>query len=192
MVTDWVTTDWVTMDWVTELTGKRRFYDPPSIIKFIFFSYGYPYAHHYGYYGKRSADAEPQILGYPGLVGGVYGAYAGLPAAPAVVAAETPAATVAVAHAAPVAAVHAAPALVHAAPAIATTVHTAPVVQHVGYQVHHQVQHVPQVSVQKHVTHHTTQHVINHAPVVGAYAGLPLAGLPVVAAAAPAVVEDAE
>jgi len=42
------------------------------------------------------------------------------------------------------------------------------------------------------VTHHTTQHVINHAPVVGAYAGLPLAGLPVVAAAAPAVVEDAE
>merc|ERR1711988_1607286 len=59
----------------------------------------------------------------------------------------------------------------------APVVHTAPVVQHVGYQVHHQVQHVPQVSVQKHVTHHTTQHVINHAPVVGApvaaYAGLP-------------------
>merc|ERR1712066_344900 len=115
----------------------------------------------------------------------------GLPAAHAVVAAETPAATVAVAHAAPLHAVHA-PALVHAAPAVHTTVHTAPVVQHVGYQVHHQVQHVPQVSVQKHVTHHTTQHVINHAPVVGAYAGLPLAGLPVVAAAAPAVVEDAE
>merc|ERR1711913_151684 len=65
----------------------------------------YPY-HRYGhYYGKRSADAEPQILGYPGVVGGVYGAYAGLPAAPAVVAAETPAATVAVAHAAPVHAV---------------------------------------------------------------------------------------
>merc|ERR1712110_388492 len=42
-------------------------------------------------------------------------------------------------------------------------VHTAPVVQHVGYQVHH----VPQVSVQKHVPHHTTQHVINHAPVIG-------------------------
>merc|ERR1712066_27704 len=108
----------------------------------------------------------------------------GLPAAHAVVAAETPAATVAVAHAAPLHAVHA-PALVHAAPAVHTTVHTAPVVQHVGYQVH------PQVSVQKHVTHHTTQHVINHAPVVGAYAGLPLAGLPlaglpVVAAAAPA------
>merc|ERR1711988_997968 len=76
--------------------------------------------------------------------------------------------------------------VVHSAP----VVHTAPVVQHVGYQVHHQVQHIPQVSVQKHVTHHTTQHVINHAPVVGApvaaYAGLPLAGLPVVAAAAPA------
>merc|ERR1712066_245338 len=114
----------------------------------------------------------------------------GLPAAHAVVAAETPAATVAVAHAAPLHAVHA-PALVHAAPAVHTTVHTAPVVQHVGYQVHHQVQHVPQVSVQKHTTQHVTQHVINHAPVVGAYAGLPLAGLPVaglpvVAAAAPA------
>merc|ERR1712241_873128 len=51
-------------------------------------------------------------------------------------------------------------------------VHTAPVVQHVGYQVHHQVPHVPQVSVQKHVTHHTTQHVINHAPVIGAFTGL--------------------
>ena len=90
---------------------------------------GFPYlyrAHDYGYnqpvyrygrVGKRSADAEagPQILGYPGLVGGVY---AGL------------------------------------------------------------------------VTHHTTQHVINHAP--HNYAGLPLAGLPVVAAAAPAAVEDAE
>ena len=71
-------------------------------------------------------------------------------------------------------------------------VHTAPVVQHIGYNVHHQVHHVPQVSVQKHTTQHVTQHVINHAPVVGAYAGLPLAGLPVVAAAAPAVVEDAE
>merc|ERR1711981_1456795 len=82
-------------------------------------AYGYgAYGH---YYGKRSADAEPQILGYPGLVGGVYG---GLPAAHAVVAAETPAA----------------PAAVHAAPAVHTTVHTAPVVQHVGYQVHYQVQ----------------------------------------------------
>merc|ERR1712203_255783 len=55
-------------------------------------------------------------------------------------------------------------------------VHTAPVVQHIGYNVHHQVHHVP-------------QDVINHAPVVGAFTGLHhLAGLPVVAApvAAPA------
>merc|ERR1719479_613719 len=78
--------------------------------------------------------------------------------------------------------------LVHAAP----VVHTAPVVQHVGYQVHHQVQHVPQVSVQKHVTQHTTQHVINHAPVVGAYAGLLPAHLGVVPQAAVAApVEEA-
>merc|ERR1712241_1543844 len=57
------------------------------------YGYGYGYPYRYGYYGKRSADAEaePQILGYPGLVGGVY---AGLPGA-TVVAAETPAATVA-------------------------------------------------------------------------------------------------
>merc|ERR1712198_639174 len=77
--------------------------------------------------------------------------------------------------AAPIATVDAAP----------VAVATAPVVHHVGYQVHHQVQHVPQVSVQKHVTHHTTQHVINHAPVVGAYAGLPIA-------APAAVVETSE
>merc|ERR1712088_287284 len=69
-------------------------------------------------------------------------------------------------------------------------VHTAPVVQHVGYQVHHQVQHVPQVQVQKHTTQHVTQHVINHAPVVGAFTGF-LPGAPALvaapAAAAPAV-----
>ena len=80
----------------------------------------------------------------------------------------------------------AAPAVTYAAAVPAVhAVATAPVVQHVGYQVHHQVHHVPQVSVQKHVTHHTTQHVINHAPVVGAYAGLPIA-------APAAVVETSE
>merc|ERR1712088_897042 len=86
--------------------------------------------------------------------------------------------------------VKAAPVPVHYTVPAATVpvVHTAPVVQHVGYNVHHQVHHIPQVAVQKHTTQHVTQHVINHAPVVGAFAGLPLAGLPVVAApvAAPA------
>ena len=53
-----------------------------------------------------------------------------------------------------------------------------------GVQVHHQVHHVPQVSVAKHVSTHTTHHVINHAPVIGAYAGLPL---PVAVAPAAAV-----
>merc|ERR1711936_1130519 len=84
----------------------------------------------------------------------------------------------AVAHAAPVAVAHATP-LVHAAP---VAIATAPVVHQVGVQVHHQVHHVPQVTVQKHVSTHSTHHVINHAPVVGAYAGLHglgLHGLPI-------------
>merc|ERR1712117_877638 len=110
------------------------------------------------------ADADAQIiaggvlghglLGYGhGLVNGVYAS------GPAVAAA----APVAVAAAAPVAVAH------------------APVVHQVGVQVHHQVHHVPQVTVHKHVSTYSTHHVINHAPVVGAYAGLhglPLAGLP--------------
>merc|ERR1712026_114427 len=127
-------------------------------------------------------------------------------AAPAVV----PAATYAVAApaAAPVAAVKtvevkaapvatvAAPAVYHhAAVAAPAVVATAPVVQHVGYQVPHQVHHVPKVTVQKHTSTHTTHHVINHTPVVGAltHGLLPVAGVPVVAAAeaaAPAA-EDA-
>merc|ERR1719392_552143 len=89
---------------------------------------------------------------------------------------------------APVVAAYTAPVAYHAAPAV---VHTAPVVQHVGYKVHHQVHHVPQVTVQKHVPHHTTQHVINHAPVVGAaFTGL----LPAAVAVAPqaAVAEPVE
>merc|ERR1711953_900726 len=96
-------------------------------------------------------------------------------AAPAVTAVKTVAAPVAVQH------------VQYAAPAVATV----PVAHHVGYQVHHQVQHVPHVAVQKHVTTHTTQHVINHAPVVGAYAGLPAlhVAVPAVAVAAPAVDE---
>merc|ERR1712088_373363 len=97
--------------------------------------------------------------------------------------------------------VKAAPVPVHYTVPAATVpvVHTAPVVQHIGYNVHHQVHHVPQVAVQKHTTQHVTHHVINHAPVIGShivtgtFAGLPLAGLPVVVAPAeaeaPAVVE---
>merc|ERR1711892_204138 len=79
----------------------------------------------------------------------------------------------------------AAPAAYHVAAPAAYHVATAPVVQHVGYQVHHQVHHVPQVTVQKHTSTHPPHHVINHAPVIGAFAGLlPVAGVPVVAAAA--------
>merc|ERR1719427_2266412 len=122
-----------------------------------------------------AADADAQIiaggvlghglLGYGhGLVNGVYAS------GPAVAAA----APVAVAAAAPVAVAHTAP----------VAVATAPVVHQVGVQVHHQVHHVPQVSVAKHVSTHTTHHVINHAPVIGAYAGLPL---PVAVAPAAAV-----
>merc|ERR1711990_581590 len=69
-------------------------------------------------------------------------------------------------------------------------VHTAPVVQHIGYNVHHQVHHVPQVAVQKHTTQHVTHHVINHAPVVGAFTGL-LPAAPAIVAA-PAAAEEAE
>merc|ERR1711990_261761 len=69
-------------------------------------------------------------------------------------------------------------------------VHTAPVVQHIGYNVHHQVHHVPQVAVQKHTTQHVTHHVINHAPVVGAF--LPGAPAIVAAPAAAAPVEAEE
>merc|ERR1739844_830078 len=144
-----------------------------------------------------AADADAQIiaggvvghglLGYGhGLVNGVYAS------GPAVAAA----APVAVAAAAPVAVAHAAPvAVAHAAP---VAIATAPVVHQVGVQVHHQVHHVPQVTVQKHVSTRSTRHVINHAPVVGAYAGLhglPLAGLPVAGlpvAVAAAEVEAAE
>merc|ERR1711997_415330 len=70
--------------------------------------------------------------------------------------------------------VKAAPVPVHYTVPAATVpvVHTAPVVQHVGYNVHHQVHHIPQVAVQKHTTQHVTHHVINHAPVVGAFTGL--------------------
>merc|ERR1712045_774672 len=70
--------------------------------------------------------------------------------------------------------VKAAPVPVHYTVPAATVpvVHTAPVVQHIGYNIHHQVHHIPQVAVQKHTTQHVTHHVINHAPVVGAFTGL--------------------
>merc|ERR1711990_1255550 len=70
-------------------------------------------------------------------------------------------------------------------------VHTAPVVQHIGYNVHHQVHHVPQVAVQKHTTQHVTHHVINHAPVVGAFTGLLPAAIAAAPAAAAPAAEDA-
>merc|ERR1711970_242992 len=143
------------------------------------------------------AEAEAQYLAYGhGLVGGVYAA---APVVPEVKTVEVKAAPVvsyaagvvpAISHYAagvvPAAHVFAAPAV--AAPAVAAVktvevkaapvaavayaapavhVATAPVVHHVGYQVHHQV-----------------HHVINHAPVIGAFSGVvPVAGLPVVAAA---------
>merc|ERR1711874_686880 len=72
-------------------------------------------------------------------------------------------------------------------------VHTAPVVQHIGYNVHHQVHHIPQVAVQKHTTQHVTHHVINHAPVVGAaFTGLLPAAPAIVAAPAAAAPAEAE
>merc|ERR1711892_1453718 len=161
-------------------------------------------------YAAPAADADAQYLAYGhGLVGGVYAsAPAVAPVATIAHGDVVPAATYAahgLAIAAPVAyhlvvaapavaevktvEVKAAPAVVPAAYHIAAPaayhVATAPVVQHVGYQVHHQVHHVPQVTVQKHTSTHTTHHVINHAPVIGAFAGLlPVAGVPVVAAAA--------
>merc|ERR1712055_985332 len=99
------------------------------------------------------ADADAQLIAGHGLVGGIatygHGLVGGVYAAGHVVA-----------HAAPAVATYA-----HAAP---VAVATAPVVHQVGYNVHHQVHHVPQVSVQKHVSTHTTSHVINHAPIVGA------------------------
>merc|ERR1711974_308080 len=92
--------------------------------------------------------------------------------------------------------VKAVPAPVHYTVPAATVpvVHTAPVVQHVGYNVHHQIHHIPQVAVQKHTTQHVTHHVINHAPVVGAITGLPAAPFSIVGsapAAAATVEEDA-
>merc|ERR1719341_2737832 len=76
---------------------------------------------------------------------------------------------------------HAAP-LVHHTYAAAPAVYTVP---HVYQTVHH----VPQVHVQKAVSPPTTHHVITHAPVIGAYAGLPAVA---VAAAAPAVEAEAD
>merc|ERR1719479_84895 len=89
--------------------------------------------------------------------------------------------------------VKAVPAPVHYTVPAATVpvVHTAPVVQHVGYNVHHQVYNVPRVAVQKHTTQHVTHHVINHAPVVGAFTGLlPAAPAVVAAPAAAPAAED--
>merc|ERR1711936_587932 len=91
-------------------------------------------------------------------------------------------------HVAPVINYAAAPAVTYAAVPV---VHTAPVVQHIGYNVHHQVHHVPQVAAQKHTTQHVTHHVINHAPVVGAFTGLLPAAIAAAPAAAAPAAEDA-
>merc|ERR1711878_5474 len=91
--------------------------------------------------------------------------------------------------------VKAVPAPVHYTVPAATVpvVHTAPVVQHVGYNVHHQIHHIPQVAVQQHTTQHVTHHVINHAPVVGAaFTGLLPAAPAIVAAPAAAAPAEAE
>lgn len=93
-------------------------------------------------------------------------------AAPAVEAKAVPAATVPLTYTA------AAAPLIAAAPTVYHTVHA-----------------IPQVTVQRQILTHTTHQVINHAPIIGAYTGLPLlSGLPVVAAApaaaAPAAAEE--
>merc|ERR550532_73644 len=44
---------------------------------YLAYGYGYPYAHHGLYYGKRSADAEPEAAAEadPALLYSTYGAY---------------------------------------------------------------------------------------------------------------------
>merc|ERR1719308_662764 len=103
-----------------------------------------------------AADADAQLIAGHGLV------YAAAPA---------------VAAAAPVAAVAAAPAVatVAAAPVHKTVqTHLVPQTRLVGHQVSHSVHHVPRVHTETKASTHTTHHVINHPPVVGAYAGAAL------------------
>merc|ERR1711963_999263 len=56
--------------------------------------------------------------------------------------------------------------------------HLVPQTRLVGHQVSHSVHHVPRVHVDTKTSTHTTHHVINHPPVIGAFAGAALpAGL---------------
>merc|ERR1712123_357180 len=167
-----------------------------------------------------TADADAQLLGYPGLAGlgytGLAGGYAGLAGGYAGVAPYTagvvaaPAATYA---AGVVAAPAVVPAATYAAAPMATvhhTVHqpivpvhqvrehviTAPVVRQVGVNVHHQVQHIPNVHVDTKTSNVVSTHIINHAPQVGAFiapgaAAFPFGAVPALVAAAPAVVAAA-
>merc|ERR1719163_1356067 len=144
--------------------------------------------------------AAPQLLAGHGLLGAGYAGHGLLGAGygHAVAAAPVAAATVAVAHAAPVAVAHAAPVAVahHAvAPVVAVptaTVHRTvqthllPQTRLVGHQVHQQVHHVPKAHVETKTSSHVTHHVINHPPVVGAYAGHALPAGIIAGAVAPA------
>merc|ERR1719402_836856 len=142
--------------------------------------------------------AAPQLLAGHGLLGAGYAGYAGhgllgagyghaVAAAPVAVAAAAP---VAVAHAAPVAVAHHAVAPVVAVPTatVHRTVqtHLVPQTRLVGHQVHQQVHHVPKVHVETKTSSHVTHHVINHPPVVGAYAGHALPAGIIAGAVAPA------
>merc|ERR1711892_796615 len=164
-----------------------------------------------------TADADAQLLGYPGLAGvgypGLVGGYAGLAGGYAGVAPYTPG-VVAAPAATYAAGVVAAPAAVAYAAAPVATVHhtvhqpivpvhqvrehviTAPVVRQVGVNVHHQVQHIPQVHVDTKTSNVVSTHIINHAPQVGAFiapgaAAFPFGAIPALVAAAPAVVAAA-
>jgi len=151
----------LSLEGFSEDVNQDGFVDPvgQAVAPVVTYAHAAPLVHH--------AVAAPVVAAAP-----VVKAVVAEPAKVEVAAAALPAVTYA-AHATP---------LVHHTYAAAPAVYTVP---HVYQTVHH----VPQVHVQKAVSTHTTHHVINHAPVIGAYAGLPAVA---VAAAAPAVEAEAD
>merc|ERR1719163_2192632 len=131
--------------------------------------------------------AAPQLLAGHGLLGAGYAGHGLLGAGYGHAVAAAP---VAVATAAPVAVAHHAVAPVVAVPTatVHRTVqtHLLPQTRLVGHQVHQQVHHVPKVHVETKTSSHVTHHVINHPPVVGAYAGHALPAGIIAGAVAPA------
>merc|ERR1719205_496771 len=131
--------------------------------------------------------AAPQLLAGHGLLGAGYAGHGLLGAGYGHAVAAAP---VAVAAAAPVAVAHHAVAPVVAVPTatVHRTVqtHLVPQTRLVGHQVHQQVHHVPKVHVETKTSSHVTHHVINHPPVVGAYAGHALPAGIIAGAVAPA------